>query len=81
MQLALVNRRPFVVVQELNGIFDRDDVADLLLIDAVEQRGQGRRLARTSRPGHQHNAVAKVGHIFQLREAGRAKPGRESTSR
>ena len=67
VQLALVNRGPFVIVQELDGIFDSDDVADLLLVDAVEQRGQGRRLARAPRSRNQHNAFAKMSHIRQLR--------------
>ena len=37
VQLALVDRGRLVVVQELDGIFDGDDVTDLLLVDEVEQ--------------------------------------------
>src|SRR5579872_474216 len=57
----------FVIVQELDGIFDGDDVADLFLVDAVEKSGESTRLTGAARPGDEHNAFAKVGHFSELR--------------
>src|SRR5580658_10665366 len=58
VQLALVNCGLLVSVQEFNRIFDSNDMADLLLVDPVEKRGQSRRLPRTARPGDQYDAFA-----------------------
>src|SRR4029077_9266359 len=66
VQFALVNRRALVVVQELDGVFDGDDVVVTLPIDAVEESGEGGTLAGSSRPGDQHDAVAKVGYICEV---------------
>ena len=67
MQFALMNGRAFVVVQELDGIFNGDDVVILLAIDAVEQHGQGGRLARSGGAGHENDAIAQLGHIGEVR--------------
>ena len=67
MQFALVNGGAFVVVQELDGIFDGDDVIVLLAIDAVEEHGQGGGLARSGRAGDEDDAIAKLGDIGEVR--------------
>ena len=66
VQFPLMNGRALVIVQELDGIFDRDEVRNLCRVDPIEQRGQGRRLSCAPRPGNQHNAIAETGHLRQL---------------
>src|SRR5215210_21691 len=44
--LALVHDAPGVPVQELDRVFDRDDVLAAVLVDVVEHRGERRGLAR-----------------------------------
>jgi hypothetical protein len=48
VQLALMNCRAFVAMQEFDWIFDGDDVVILFAIDAIEEHGQSGRLARPS---------------------------------
>ena len=60
VQFPLVDGGPLVIVQKLDGIFDGDDVAGLLFVDAVEQRRQGGRLSRPARSRNQNNAIAEV---------------------
>ena len=67
MQFALMNGGAFVVVQELDGIFDGDDMVVFLAIDAVEQHGESGRLAGSSRAGDEYDAIAQFGHIGQVR--------------
>ena len=55
-----------MIVQELNRIFDRDDVVAMLAVDSVEQRRQGGRLAGGRGAGDEHNAIAHIGHFVQL---------------
>src|ERR1044072_345522 len=64
---ALVNRRTFVQVQILDWIFDRDDMVVLLLVDDVDDCGLSRALAGTGWTSHEHEAVAKLGDIGQMR--------------
>ena len=42
VQFALMDGGLLVIVQKLDGIFDGDDMADLLFIDAIQQRCQRR---------------------------------------
>ena len=42
---ALIDRRFFVVVVELDRVFDRDDVVIDVLVDVVDQAGQRRAFA------------------------------------
>ncbi len=44
--LTLVHERPLVTVEELDRVLDRHDVEGLLAVDDVDERRQGRRLAR-----------------------------------
>ena len=56
-QFALVHRRLLVRVVELDGVLDRDNVMVEVLVDIVDHRRQGRGLARSRRPGHQHQSA------------------------
>src|SRR5207302_7151647 len=75
-----MHSRPLVVMQELDWIFNGDDVEVALAIDAIQKRRYGRTLARGSWPGHEHNAIAQIGDVpkmrgqvqgFELRNCGR----------
>jgi hypothetical protein len=54
-----------VTVDELDGIFHRDDMALPLLVDLVDDRGERSGLARAGRPGHQDQTP---GFLCQLGE-------------
>src|SRR2546426_391091 len=62
VQLALMNGAILVRVEELDRVFDGDDVVGVLLIDLINDGSQGRRLARTGGAGDQHNASAQIHH-------------------
>ena len=53
-------------MHEFNRIFDGKNVIGLGFVDAVENRGQGRRLSRSRRPGDQHDSVLQVGDPSQF---------------
>ena len=55
--LALVDDRALVLVQELDRVLDRQDVVLVLAVDHVEHRRQRRRLARAGRPGDEDEAA------------------------
>ncbi len=57
-----------MTVDELDRIFDSDDVATPLAIDLVDHRGQRRRLSRTRRAGNEHQTSWTLRH---LRDGGR----------
>jgi hypothetical protein len=57
-----------VLVQELDRVLDAEDVLVARVVDQVEHRGERSRLARTRRPGHQHEAA---GLLRELLEHGR----------
>ena len=63
VQLALVHRALLVVVQELDRVFDGEDVLGAGLVDQVDHRRQRRRLARAGRAGDQHDAVLERGDL------------------
>ena len=65
--LALVDRGLDVRVEVLDRVLDRDDVDGLVLVDLVDDRREGRGLARAGRAGHQHDAVALVADLVELR--------------
>ena len=52
-----------MAVDELDGIFDGDDVTLPLLVDLVDHRGEGRALARSGRPGDEHQPARTLGHL------------------
>ena len=55
--LALVDQRLLVAVQELDRVLDRHDVVGPRAVDQVDERGERRRLARTGRAGDEHETA------------------------
>ena len=62
---ALVDDRPLVADEELDRVLDRHDVAGLVGVDVVDHRGEGGRLARAGRSGHQDEAALLAGDLLQ----------------
>jgi len=59
--LALRKNGTRVDVDELDGVFDRDDVVRETLIDPIQNRRQSRGFAAAGRPGDQHEAARRFG--------------------
>ena len=57
VDLALVDDALLVVMQELDRILDRHDVLGPGLVDLVDHRGQGGRLAAAGRAGDEHQTA------------------------
>ena len=57
--LTLVDQRTVVVVQELDRVFDGDDVVGARAVDEVDERGERRRLSGAGRAGDQHEAAGE----------------------
>jgi len=55
--LALVDQALLGFVHELDRVFDRQHVAELVLVEVVDHRRERGRLARARRPGHQHETT------------------------
>ena len=68
VQLALMDGRLLVSVQELDRILDGEDVIGPGLVDQIDDRRERRRLARSGRPGDEHDAV------LQRRDVGQRLP-------
>ena len=74
VQLALIHQAVLVLVHELDGVFDGDDVLVALAVDLVDHRRQRSGFAGTGRTGHQDQParfLAKLGdhrRQSQLRE-------------
>jgi hypothetical protein len=66
VQFALVNRGFLVAVEKFDGILDGEDVVSLLGIHFVEDGGERRRFAGTSRAGDQDDAGAQLDDFLQL---------------
>src|ERR1700728_2545562 len=71
MQFALMDGGAFVAVQELDRIFDGDDVVVLLAVDAVEEHSERGGFARSGGSGDENDAVAQLGDIGEV--GGQAK--------
>ncbi len=63
--LPLVDERLVIRVQELDRVFDRHDVIRTGSVDQVDERGQGGRLARSGRAGHENQAARQFGEPAQ----------------
>ena len=59
--LALVDDRALVDVQELDRVLDRDDVLGHRRVDVVDHRRERRRLARAGRAGQQDDPALLLG--------------------
>src|SRR5882757_6123265 len=66
VQFALMDSGRFVVMQELDGIFDGDDVIIFFAVNAVEQDSEGGRLSRSGRARDKNDSVAQFGHIAEV---------------
>ena len=70
VELALIDKAPFVRMEVLDRVLDRHHVLVTLAVDLVEHRGEGRRLPRTGRPGHQDQAPRPIAQARDdIREA------------
>ena len=67
VHLALVDQAVLVLVHELDRVLDGEDVIVALAVDLVDHRRQRRRLARSGRAGHQHQAARPLGQLRQHR--------------
>src|SRR5204863_9374605 len=56
-----------VLVQELDRILDREDVLLAVLVDHVDHRGQGRRLAGAGRSGDEDEAARLARELLEHR--------------
>ncbi len=65
--LALAHRSPLVLVDELDGVLDGEDVGALLLVDVVDHGRQGRGLAAPRHPGDEHQAPLLGGDLLEHR--------------
>ena len=61
--LALIDDAALVPVHELDRILDREDVVAPRAVDLVDQRREGRRLARAGRSGEQDDAALLFGEF------------------
>ena len=61
--LALVDDRALVGVQDLDRVLDRDDVPVVVVVDEVDHRAERRRLARTGRSGDEDEAALVIGEL------------------
>src|SRR2546421_2240746 len=66
MQLALMNRRILMGVQELDRIFNRDDVIKLAFINQVDDCGERGALAAAGWASHQDDTGLELDNLEQL---------------
>ena len=67
--LALGDDAFLVLMHELDGFLNRDDVAGEIRVDVVDERGQRRALARAGRPRDEHQPGAQVAELLDDRPA------------
>ena len=60
--LALADHRAAIAVDELDRVFDRDDVRGTVDVDVMDHRRQRRRLARAGRAGHEDDPALLLRH-------------------
>ena len=78
--LALVDDRPLVAVQELDRVLDRHDVRGARRVDVVDHRRQRRALAGAGRAGDEHQAALLVGDLLQHRRQRQLVDRRDAAS-
>ena len=61
--LALVDDRALVGVQDLDRVLDRDDVPVVVVVDEVDHRAERRRLSRTGRTGDEDEPALVIGEL------------------
>src|SRR5215470_7444937 len=65
MQLALVDGRLFVAVQEFDGVLDGEDVVGLVRVHLVENSGERGRFSGSRWASDQHDAIPQVDNFLQ----------------
>ncbi len=65
--LALVDHRALVFVDELDRVLDRDDVLARRVVHVVDHRGERGRLSRAGRSREQHDAALLFGQFLDHR--------------
>ena len=62
---ALVDQTLLRFVNEFDRVFDGQDVVILVAVEVIDHCRQGGRLARTGRPGDQHQTARHVGDLLE----------------
>ena len=78
--LALVDDRLAVAVQELDRILDRHHVRRARLVDVIDHRRERRALAAAGRAGDQHEPALFLGDLLAAPAAARARRSSGSAS-
>ncbi len=65
MHFTLVDQALLRLVNEFDRVLDGEDVVVLGVVQVIEHRRQGGRLARTGRPGDQHQPAWHVGDLAE----------------
>jgi hypothetical protein len=65
--LALVDQALLVLVHELDGVLDGDDVCRALAVDVVDHGGQRGGLPRAGGPRHHHQPLHQVAELQDVR--------------
>ena len=71
--LALVDQALVVGEDELDRVFQREDVLAVVVVDPVEHRGDGGALARAGDAGQQDHALVELAQVVQDRRAGQSR--------
>ncbi|MNI51946.1 hypothetical protein D3C73_1066980 [compost metagenome] len=65
MDFTLIDQAFARLVNELDGVFDGEDVVMTMGIEVIDHRRQRGGLAGTGRAGYQHQATGSVGHLAE----------------
>jgi hypothetical protein len=65
--LAVRDEAPLALVDELEGIFDRDDVIGALAVGMIHHRGEGGGLAAAGGPRDEHQSLREHGGLLDDR--------------
>ena len=65
--LALVDQALLIVVNELDRIFDRNDVVLAVSVDVIDHRRERGRFSRSCGPGDEHEAFLQLAELQDVR--------------
>ncbi|MNT44780.1 hypothetical protein D3C72_1813210 [compost metagenome] len=65
MDFTLIDQAFARFVDELDGIFDGEDVVMAMVVQVIDHCRQRGGLAGTGRAGHQHQAAGRIGHLAE----------------
>src|SRR6267378_4481098 len=66
MELTLMNRRVLMSMQELNRIFNCNDMVELALVNEIDNCRQSRTFSAPGRAGYKYEPVFYVNDFLQL---------------